>query len=157
LQWSTVVIAAVSAIAVASVGGALTDIGPWYLSLKEPAWKPPDAAFGVIWTGIFALTALAGVVAWQREPLGQRRRWMLRLFAANGLLNILWSFLFFHIRRPDLALFEVAFLWLSVLVLIVFVFRRSPLAGALLAPYLVWVSLASALNYDVVLLNGPFR
>ncbi len=81
---------------------------------------------------------------------------MLGLFAANGFLNILWSLVFFKLHRPDFALVEVAALWLSILVLGVFLYRRAPLAGLLMVPYLVWVSIAAALNYQVVVLNGPF-
>ncbi len=79
------------------------------------------------------------------------------LFAVNGFLNVFWSLLFFKLRRPDLALYENAIFWLSIVVLIVFLARRSVLASALLAPYLVWVSIAAVLNYEVVVLNGPFR
>lgn len=154
--WGVVIAAAVAAIAIAAIGGALTDLGPWYQSLKEPRWKPPDAAFGPIWTAIFALAAASAVVSWNSERRAAQRQQIVGLFAANGLLNIVWSLLFFQMRRPDLALTEVALLWLSILVLIVFLYRRSRLASAFLVPYLVWVSIASVLNYQVVALNGPF-
>ena len=155
-RWNAVVVAALAALALALIGGTLTDIGPWYLSLKEPSWKPPDAAFGLIWTVIFALAALAGVIAWRREPNAARRQWIIALFAVNGFLNVLWSLIFFRLHRPDLAMVEVGALWLSILVLIVFLFRGAPIASALLVPYLVWVSAAAVLNYEVVRLNGPF-
>jgi tryptophan-rich sensory protein len=155
-RWDAVIVAALAAIAVAAIGGTLTDLGPWYYALKQPAWKPPDAAFGIIWTVIFALTALAAVIAWRRDRNPARRQWMIGLFALNGFLNILWSLIFFKLQRPDIALIEVAALWLSILALIVFLYRSAPLASALLAPYLVWVSAAALLTYDVVRLNGPF-
>jgi tryptophan-rich sensory protein len=155
-RWDAVIVAALAALLVAAIGGTLTDLGPWYQSLREPAWKPPDAAFGPIWTAIFAMAAAAGVIAWKREPTGRGRQWIVGLFALNGFFNILWSLMFFQVRRPDLALVEVGALWLSVLVLIIALFRRSTAASALLVPYLVWVSIASVLNYDVVVLNGPF-
>jgi tryptophan-rich sensory protein len=155
-RWDAVIVAALAAIAVAAIGGTLTDLGPWYYALKQPAWKPPDAAFGIIWTVIFALTALAAVIAWRRDRNPARRQWMIGLFALNGFLNILWSLIFFKLQRPDIALIEVAALWLSILALIVFVYRSAPLASALLAPYLAWVSAAALLTYDVVRLNGPF-
>ena len=105
---------------------------------------------------IFALTALSAVIAWRRDRNGVRRQWMIGLFALNGFLNILWSLLFFKLQRPDIALVEVAALWLSILALIVFLYRSAPLASLLLVPYLVWVSAAALLTYDVVRLNGPF-
>jgi tryptophan-rich sensory protein len=154
--WGPVVAAGIAAVGVAAIGGSVTDLGPWYQSLKEPAWKPPDAAFGLIWTVIFACAAASAAVAWHNGRRPAQRQQVVGLFAANGLLNIVWTLLFFQVKRPDLALAEVALLWLSILVLIVILYRRSRLASMLLVPYLVWVSIAAALNYQVVALNGPF-
>jgi tryptophan-rich sensory protein len=74
----------------------------------------------------------------------------------NGFLNLLWSLLFFRLHRPDWALEEVATLWLSIALLILVLVRTARLAGLLLAPYLVWVSIAALLNFEVVRLNPPF-
>jgi len=156
MRWRAVIVAAAAGIVVAATGMTLTDLGPWYQGLREPSWKPPDAAFGVIWTAIFALAAAAGVVAWRRARTSSGRQWILALFAINGFLNVLWSLIFFKLRRPDYAMVEVAFLWASILSLIIALYRRSALASGLLVPYLVWVSIAAALNYEVVALNGPF-
>ena len=81
---------------------------------------------------------------------------MIGLFALNGFLNLLWSLLFFRLHRPDWSLIEVAALWLSIVGLIIFTARHSRFAGILLTPYLIWVSLASVLNFEIVRLNGPF-
>jgi tryptophan-rich sensory protein len=156
MRWDAVIVAALAAVTVAAIGGTLTDLGPWYQGLREPAWKPPDAAFGPIWTVIFALAAAAGVQAWKSDRAGVGRQWIVGLFAVNSFFNVLWSLIFFDLQRPDLALVEVGALWLSILVLIVVLFRRSALASLLLVPYLVWVSVAAVLNFDVVALNGPF-
>jgi tryptophan-rich sensory protein len=78
------------------------------------------------------------------------------LFALNGFLNVLWSTLFFSLRRPDWALIEVVFLWLSVLLPIVVFWRRARPASLYLVPYLAWVSFAAFLNLAVVRLNAPF-
>jgi tryptophan-rich sensory protein len=151
-----VLVAAAAAIAVAGVGGTLTDLGPWYRSLVTPSWQPPDPAFGVIWTVVFACAAASGVTAWRRLRSSGDREAMIGLFAVNGFLNVLWSLLFFRLHRPDWALIEVAAFWLSIAILIIFQARVSRVAAALLAPYLIWVSIASVLNYEIVQLNGPF-
>ncbi len=156
-RWRAIVVAGAAATAVAAVGTTLTDLGPWYQALREPSWKPPDAAFGVIWTVIFALAAISGVLAWRADRSTTGRQWIVGLFAANGFLNVVWSLIFFKLHRPDVSLVEVAALWLSIAVLMVFLFRRSVTASLLLVPYLVWVGTAAALNYEVVVLNGPFR
>jgi benzodiazapine receptor len=72
------------------------------------------------------------------------------------VLHMLWSPLFFNLRRPDWALIEVPFLWLSILALILDVSRLSALAGWLLAPYLLWVAFAAYLNLTIVRMNPPF-
>lgn len=151
-----VIVAAGAAILVASVGATMTDIGPWYQALTKPSWQPPDWLFGPAWTLIFALAALSAVTAW-RDALDQAaREWMVGLFAINGVLNIAWSALFFRFRRPDWALIEVVFLWLSVLALILVLRRYSRPAALMLVPYLVWVAFAAVLNLAVVRLNAPF-
>lgn len=155
-RWKPILIAAGAALSVAVLGGLMTDIGPWYLQLKQPPWKPPDAAFGPIWTTIFALAAAAGVIGWRRAPSRHDAEWMIGLFAANGFLNVFWSLLYFRLHRPDWALYEVPFLWLSVLALIVVLQRYAKPSAWLLAPYLVWVSIAAVLNWTTVQLNGPF-
>jgi tryptophan-rich sensory protein len=155
--YRAVLVAAASALAVAAIGGSLTTIGPWYRSLHKPGWTPPDVAFGVIWTSIFAFTAVAGVTAWRAAKSASTREWLIGLFALNGFLNILWSLLFFRLERPDWALIEVAPFWLSIAALILVIFRFSRTGALLLTPYLVWVSIATALNQQIVHLNAPFR
>ena len=154
--WRPIAIAAAAALAVALLGGLMTDIGPWYRGLQKPSWQPPDWAFGPAWTVIYALAAISGVIAWRDATSQQQRETMLMLFALNAFLNVLWSLLFFRLRRPDWALFEVGLLWLSVLLLIVVLGRYSRTAALLLVPYLLWVSFASTLNWATVRLNGPF-
>ena len=83
-------IAALAAFAVASLGALMTDLGPWYRSLVQPSFQPPDWAFGPAWTTIFALAAVAGVQAWQRAPDQGSREWLLVLFAMNAFLNVFW-------------------------------------------------------------------
>jgi translocator protein len=141
------------AVVVGIAGGLLTDTGPWYRALKVPAWKPPDWAFGPVWTTIFTLCVVAASLAWRDGDAGQRKM-LVTLFAINIVLNILWSALFFWGRRPDLALYEVVLLWLSILALIIALWSVNRLAGLMLLPYLAWVSVASLLNLSIVRLNG---
>lgn len=150
-----ILIAALAATAVAVMGATITDTGPWYHSLVQPRWAPPDIVYGGAWTVIYALTALAGVNGWLATH-GREREWLLGMFALNGFLNILWSLLFFRLHRPDWALIEVLGLWLSVAALIITIWRRSMTGAVLLVPYLLWVTFAGYLNMTIVRLNGPF-
>lgn len=149
-------IAAAAATLVAVVGAGFTELGDWYRNLVQPAWKPPDWAFGPAWTLIFALAAAAGVIGWRSAPTRRDRTTLVCAFAANGVLNALWSLLYFKLRRPDWAAAEVVLLWLSVLLLIVLLVRHAVNAAWLLVPYFGWVGFAGALNWATVQLNGPF-
>ncbi len=148
--------AAAVAVGVAVLGALATDLGPWYRDLVKPAFQPPDWLFGPAWTLIYACAAAAAVEAWLRAPDPLRRREVVELFLLNGILNLLWSILFFRLRRPDWALLEVGALWLSVLVLLLVVRGFSRPSAWLLLPYLAWVGFAAILNLAIVHLNAPF-
>jgi tryptophan-rich sensory protein len=149
-------LAGFAALGVAFLGGTMTQLGPWYEGLAQPAWAPPRPAFGIAWTLIFACAAVAAVSAWTSTPDRRARELLLGLFALNGFLNVMWSLIFFRLQRPDWAMAELVLLWLSIAALIVVSSRHSRLAAWLLLPYLAWVSVAGLLNWEVVRLNGPF-
>lgn len=147
---------AICALIVAGIGGTITDTGPWYAALSKPVWQPPGWIFAPVWTVIFAACTWAFAEAWVAATTRPARAAILWLFGTNMVLNVGWSALFFALRRPDWALIEVVLLWLSIAVLIRRVLPISLRAAALLAPYLLWVTIAAVLNLEVVRLNGPF-
>lgn len=152
-RYSPVLVAALAAVGVAILGGLMTDIGGWYENLAKPTWQPPDWLFAPVWTAIYALTAISGVLAWNASETDERRKNLLILFLLNATLNVTWSLLFFRMHRPDWAMIEVAFLWASVLFMIFACWRRRELAALLLIPYLAWVTFAAILNAEIVRLN----
>ncbi|MEM7778892.1 MAG: TspO/MBR family protein [Pseudomonadota bacterium] len=154
IEWSPAIVAALWAIVLGGAGGALTEIGDWYRNLKKPSWQPPDWLFGPAWTIILGLSAWSFYRAWVAAP--EALPIIASLFAVNFALHFAWSPLFFKWKRPDLALFENVFLWLSVLSLVVVLPLYDPLTLWLNAPYLAWVTFAWALNWKIVQLNRPF-
>jgi len=153
---SPVIIAAAYAILVGALGGYLTKLGPWYYGLRYPAWKPPDWLFGPAWTVILGAAATSAVYAWSDVPRGIVSNLVVALFIANGLLNMLWSFLYFRLERPDWALAEVCALQLTNLALIALLAPYSTIACLCMVPYAIWVAFASILNIAIVRLNRPF-
>jgi len=153
-RWTPVATAAVAALSIAGLGRLATELGPWYYSLRMPPWKPPDWLFGPAWTLIYGLSAMAAVSAWWNSRNRAKRFRVLILFAVNSILGIACSVLFFSLRHPDWALFEVVFLWGSIVALILGLYPISRRASWLLAPYLIWVSFACVLNVAVVQLNS---
>ncbi len=154
--WKPILVAAIVAVAVAAIGMTITDLGPWYQSLRKPSWQPPDWLFGPAWTVIFGFAALSAATAWRDATNNYLRDGILILFPINGFFNILWSLLFFRAQRPDWALLEVILLWVSIVGLMVYLGRFSKRGMWLLAPYLAWVTFAGILNWTVVQLNAPF-
>lgn len=149
-------IASLAALGVALLGGTITDLGPWYEALNKPAWNPLRAVFPIVWTIIFALVAIAGVAAWRAAPNSRMSDTVIGLFALNGFLNVLWSLIFFRLQRPDWAFAELTLLWLSIAVLIVYCVRFSRFAALMLLPYLLWVTVAGTLNWQITQLNPAF-
>ncbi|MGU3540618.1 TspO/MBR family protein [Methylobacterium sp. A54F] len=150
-----VLVAALVAVATGFAGGLLTVTGPWYHGLRQPAWKPPDWAFGPVWATILACAVASAAMAWGAADAGARGL-LVAAYAVNVVLNVAWSGLFFRARRPDWALAEVVLLWLSVLALVVVTAPASTAAALLLLPYLAWVGVAAVLNLRIVRLNRPF-
>jgi translocator protein len=148
--------AAAWGIIVAAAGAFLTELSPWYRSLRKPSWQPPDWLFGPAWTLILGLASFSAFLACRSAPDPSSRSLVAGLFLLNGVANVLWSPLFFKLRRPDWALWEVPFLWLSILAPIVLLAPLSRTASLLLLPYLLWVSFAAVLNLTIVRLNEPF-
>jgi tryptophan-rich sensory protein len=111
-----IITASITVMFVLAIGAWLATVGTWYRELRKPRWNPPDRVFGPpAWTVILALAAWAGVLAWTNSPNDSSgRSSILVLFGINIVLHILWSPLFFTLKRPDLALIEVPFLWLSI-------------------------------------------
>jgi len=148
-----VIVASGITFGVRAVGGAATNVGRWYQELRKPSWNPPNWAFGPAWTIILGLAAWAGVIAWNHTASTGDHVRIGILFGINIVFHMAWSPLFFNLQRPDWALKEVPFLWLSVLALIVGLAPFSTTASLLLLPYLLWVAFAAFLNLTIVRLN----
>jgi tryptophan-rich sensory protein len=137
----------------AAIGGAATiQAGPFYTQLLRPDWAPPPEIFGPVWTVLYALMGIAAWLVWRAGGFRAARA-ALTLFLVQLALNALWSWLFFGWQRGALAFADILLLWALIVATLISFWRVKPLAGALLVPYLLWVSFASALNYSVWQLN----
>ena len=138
----------------ASATGAVASIQArsFYSQLVQPDWAPPGWVFGPVWTTLYAMMAIAAWLVWRSGGLS-RNSVALSLFLVQLAVNALWSWLFFAWHRGALAFADVVLLWCLIVATLLSFWRVRPLAGALLIPYLLWVSFASALNYSVWQLN----
>ncbi|WP_343348028.1 TspO/MBR family protein [Sphingomicrobium sp. XHP0239] len=124
----------------------------WYEALDKPSFQPPGAAFGIVWPILYALQGLALAIILAHPP-SRTRRTAIVLFVVQLLLNFAWSYVFFGARAIDIAQWHIV----AILVLATLATRRffglSPLAGALMLPYLAWLIFAFSLNRAIVALN----
>jgi len=138
----------------ASAVGAVASIQAksFYGQLVQPDWAPPPFVFGPVWTMLYALMGIAAWLVWRCGGFRNNQQ-ALTLFLVQLALNALWSWLFFAWHRGAFAFTDIVVLWLFIAATLVSFWRVRPLAGALLIPYLLWVSFAALLNYSVWQLN----
>lgn len=136
----------------AATVGARFGPGEWYAQLAKPAWNPPGYVFGPVWTILYAMMGIAAWFVW-REHGPAEAKLSFGLFFAQLILNACWTYLFFGLQAPGLALMEILLLWVFILLTLVAFWRIKPLAGVLLIPYLGWVTFAATLNYQLWVLN----
>lgn len=145
--WMFVIFFAATAAAAAT--GAMFPTGPWYKQLNKPTWVPPNWVFPVAWTSIYLLISFAGarVVNMEGSQIA------LAFWALQIAVNTLWTPVFFGLRNLKGSLPIMAGLWLAVLGCLITFWQVDTLAGLAFVPYMVWVTVAAALNVAMVRLN----
>jgi benzodiazapine receptor len=127
------------------------NIQGWYVGLNKPWFTPPNWLFGPVWISLYTLIGISLYLVWQKGLL--KDRMALGIFVVQLGLNALWSFLFFGLRSPLLGLVGIIPLWIFIALNIWAFWRIEKKAGYMLVPYICWVSIATALNYYVLVLN----
>ena len=125
----------------------------WYKELTMPSFSPPDWIFGPVWSILYILMGIALYFVWQSDAEKKKKKIAITFFAIQLGLNSLWSILFFGLKRPEVSLLEIFFLWLAILINLILFRRIKKSAGWLLLPYLLWVSFAAVLNFSIWQLN----
>ena len=126
--------------------------GSWYRNINKPGFNPPNWIFGPVWTLLFILMGISLYLVYT-SPSSKIRTIALILFAVQFVFNVLWSYLFFGINRPDLAFAEIIILLGLIIATTIYFFRVNKISGYLLIPYILWVSFASILNFSIWRLN----
>lgn len=140
--------------AVGFVGSQATlrGLGFWYITLNKPSWNPPPWVFAPVWTTLYALMGTATWLVWKQETV-QNKRPAYILYSVQLFLNGLWSWLFFGFQKIDLALYEIVVMLVVIIITTISFGRIKALAGWLMAPYILWVSIATALNFTLFRMN----
>ncbi len=125
------------------------NITSWYELLNKPSWTPPNWLFGPVWIFLYLLMGISAYLVWRERQNAPFVKTALLVYAAQLVLNVLWSVIFFGYHFIGLACVDISLLWLGILLTMVLFWRIAPLAGILFIPYLAWVSLAAALNLSI--------
>lgn len=131
----------------------ITAIPTWYAALVKPSFSPPNWLFGPVWTLLYALMGIAAFLVFKNGWPTWEAKIALGVFAVQLLFNAKWSFLFFGLHNPGLAMLDIMLLWFAILVTMFLFFRISRPAFWLLVPYVLWVSFAMCLNMAIWTLN----
>lgn len=136
-------------VGITAATGILFKPGDWYRELNKPSWTPPNWMFPVVWSMLYLLIAIAGWFVFETVGFGG----LLALWALQMLLNMAWSYLFFGRHNIFAGLVDIVLLFLVIVAFILLALSAVPVAGILFLPYLLWVALALALNYQIWRLN----
>jgi len=129
-------------------------MNPWYEELVRPPLTPPGWVFGPVWTFLYAMIAVS-VFLYVRRTRFQPSGWIYGLIALHLVCNLIWTYLFFGLESPGIALIDILLLDLTLVALVVAFWRAHRGASILLWPYLAWVLFATYLNAGFCLLNRP--
>jgi len=149
INWSSFFLSVVAVYATAVIGALFTSRGVksfWYLTIR-PSITPPSWVFSVVWNILFFLIFLSLYFYLSKQ---KEVRWPSKIelvFSINLVLNFLWSFLYFWVRKPVFAFVDLILLWISIIVLIYANWKSNKTSALLLIPYLLWISFAGVLNY----------
>lgn len=149
----------ISAILICEAAGVLGSlftaraIPTWYVTLNKPSFNPPNWVFAPVWTTLFVMMGVAAFLIWKKGLAQPGVKIALGMFLLQLLFNFLWSVMFFGLRSPLAGLVDITALWITLAITIGLFFKHSTVAGALLLPYLAWVSFAAALNFAIWRLN----
>ncbi|MCD0464031.1 TspO/MBR family protein [Flavobacterium sp. ENC] len=126
----------------------------WYPTILKPSFNPPNWIFMPVWTLLYVLMAVAAGLVWDKiKEQNEEVKKALGFFVVQLILNAIWSYLFFGLKNPMLALIEIALLWLMIYETYLKFVKINKTAGYLLIPYMAWVSFAGILNASIWWLN----
>lgn len=142
-------------LSVGSIAGIFTasSVKDWFLLLNKPSFNPPSWLFGPVWTILYILMGISFYLIWINNKDVAKKRICYVYYWIQLLLNFLWSFLFFFFKNPGLALIDIVVLLTTIVLTTVSFNKISTVAARLLIPYILWVSFATALNFEIWRLN----
>ncbi|HMA43645.1 MAG TPA: TspO/MBR family protein [Gemmatimonadales bacterium] len=145
---AALIVAVLVPLAVGMLGSFSTmdSVRTWYPTLVRPSFAPPAWVFGPVWTTLYVMMGVASWLVWCQGFARPEVRSALVLYGVQLVFNLVWSWLFFGLQRPFVALLEIVVLLVLIGVTTIRFAAVSRGAALLLLPYLAWVAFATVLN-----------
>ena len=139
---------------IGAIAGMFTSkaIPGWYATLNQPSFNPPNWVFGPVWTTLYLILGISLFLIWKMDA-GRERNQAIFVFMVQLLLNFCWSFFFFYFKMIGVALADIFVLWITIVILLVRLYKIKPVTAYINIPYLLWVTFATALNMAYFFLN----
>jgi len=126
----------------------------WFATLEIPSIQPSSFVIITVWTLIYIMIAISVIIVLGAPKEQSRHKTMaISLFLINGILNGMYSILFFGMQSLLFAFAELPLLIASIVLLIMCTFKINKVASYLLIPYLVWVCFAAVLTGMTLFMN----
>lgn len=154
-KWIKLVISILFCQLAGIIGSVFTypSIPTWYASLNKPWFTPPNWLFGPVWITLYTLMGISLYWIWQKGPSNDNVRSALLVFFGQLVINSIWSIVFFGLQSPFYGLILIVMMWLLILLTIYKFYKIDKKSGLILVPYILWVTIATFLNYYVWILN----
>ncbi|MCZ4244853.1 TspO/MBR family protein [Pedobacter punctiformis] len=140
---------------IGALGGWATaqSVKTWYPILNKPSFNPPNWVFPYAWTTIYILIGIAAYLVWMKRDKIVHFPRTVAIYLIQLVLNLSWSFIFFYLHEIGFALAEIILLLLVILINAYVFYKIDKWAGLLFIPYILWVTFASFLTYNIFILN----
>lgn len=154
-NWFSLLIFLALVLLIEWVGHILTihSVGSWYLTLHKPAWNPPGWVFAPVWTILYVTIGISGWLIFIKMGSFQKNKSAFLIYGVQLFFNVLWSYFFFYLKSPFLALLCILVLLSMILVNIMSFLKIYRPAAFLLVPYFIWTVFAAVLNAAIWSLN----
>jgi translocator protein len=154
IVWLKLVVSLVMCQLAGIIGSLFTiqSIPTWYAMLNKPAFNPPNWIFAPVWISLYILMGISFYLIWIKSDV-HNFGFLLSVFLLQLVLNAFWTIIFFGLKSPLFAFVEIIVLWLTILICIISFLPISKISSYLLIPYILWVSFAAVLNFELWRLN----
>lgn len=142
-------------LSIGALGGWATaqSVKTWYPTLNKPSFNPPNWLFAPVWTSLYILIGIAAYLVWVKRDKIEHFPRTVAIYFIQLILNLGWSFIFFYLHEIGFALAEILFLLIMIIVNATLFYKIDKWAGLIFIPYILWVSFASFLTYNIFILN----